>query len=75
MLFRSESVAEYLPITTRSRDEDRFHISIAWTLQKPETFDNLESSYSEYIASLGLELNTVQLKIGNQVTAILLDKS
>lgn len=65
---------EYLPTTTKFQDNDKFHISIGWTLQRPETFDYLESAYPEYITSLGIHFTTIRLKIGNQITAIPLDK-
>ena len=66
---------ECLSTTTKFQDDDKFHISIGWTLQTPEIFEYLESSYPGYIASLGIEFSTAQLKIGNQITAIHLDKT
>jgi hypothetical protein len=53
-----------------------FHISVAWTLQKPteEAADRLSQTVLGQCQELEIKFDCIKLKIGNTVLDILLDK-
>lgn len=57
---------------------DKFHFSIAWTLQQPDNAEVLQHDSSvedalENAATLSVEFESVKVKIGNTVTSLPLD--
>ena len=53
---------------------DRFHISIAWSLDKPpqEALDHLRDNVAEHSKRFSIEVGSIRVKMGNQVNALAL---
>lgn len=56
-------------------DDDKFHISIAWSLRKPPTSLSLLAQLHKQIGNLDITFEKVFIKIGNQVSTVLLEEA
>lgn len=68
-LYKQDRMSDVDPNKTGAGMDDRFHISIAWTLEKPDTHDSRSTSSHEAsgLYTEALSFTTVKLKIGNAV--------
>lgn len=69
----SQNECETLPVTIRPQDDDKFHISIGWTLQAPASIQDNGSHLPERMDSLQIDFDRVCLKVGSNITTIPLE--
>lgn len=70
---KSTSVGEVIPVTTKPQDHDKFHISIGWTLHKPDSsieepilkpasFEDFKISFDNVLLKIGSNISTINLE-------------
>lgn len=66
----SKTCGDLIPVATEPHNHDKFHISIGWTLQEPDSTDDNCILEPAKFGAFNISFNNILLKIGSHISII-----